>query len=84
MTADKILLALPSTEPATFNEFLRALDDAPERGDKEAWAELFQELDGLETMGMVEVERYQGKIDTLILTGIGAEYVRDLQRKGRV
>jgi hypothetical protein len=35
-TNDEILAAIPSTEPASFNEFLRELSDVPEKGDKPA------------------------------------------------
>ena len=76
MTDLDILKAIPSTEPAMFNEFLRGLDDAPERGDRAGWAELFRGLDRLERDGRIEVERANGKIDTLILTESGAASVR--------
>ncbi len=72
----KILAAISSTEPSSFNEFLRGYDDAPERGDKGAWSELFQDLETLESQGLIEVERVSGKIDTLILTDEGADLVR--------
>jgi predicted transcriptional regulator len=72
----KILRAIPSTEPATFNEFLRGYDDAPERGDKSGWSELFQDLETLESQGLVEIERNNGRIDTLMLTAEGVDTVR--------
>lgn len=73
----KMLAAIPSTEPASFNEFLRGYDDRPERGDKGAWAEMFQDLETLEAQGLIEIERVNGKIDTLILTDEGAALVRN-------
>lgn len=76
-----ILTAIPSTEPATFNEFLRSYDDRPERGDTSAWRDLFNDLETLESQGLVEIERVKGRIDTLILTDSGADLVREFQRK---
>jgi predicted transcriptional regulator len=72
----KMLSAIPSTEPASFNEFLRGYDDRPERGDKSGWAELFTDLETLESQGLVEIERVNGRIDTLMLTVEGADVVR--------
>ena len=73
----KMLAAIPSTEPATFNEFLRGYDNRPERGDSPAWSEMFQDLETLESQGLIEIERaLNGKIDTLILTSDGANVVR--------
>lgn len=77
-TPDEILAAIPSTEPATFNEFLSALPDVPEKGDRSEWAELFRELTELEGLGLVEIERANrgGAIESLVLTGEGADRVR--------
>lgn len=72
----KMLAAIPSTEPATFNEFLSGYDDRPERGDKPAWAEMFQDLETLESQGLVEIERANGRIDTLMLTAEGVDLVK--------
>jgi hypothetical protein len=71
----EILRAIPSTEPATFGEFCSAYDDCPERGDREGWRELFGDLETLEQQGLVEIERVDGKIESLQLTGEGAELV---------
>ena len=81
-TNDEILAAIPSTEPATFSEFLNALSDVPEKGDRSAWAELFRELTELEGLGLVEIERanHGGAIESLMLTGEGAAAVRKAQR----
>lgn len=70
----EILRACPSTEPATFSEFLRGLFDPPTRGEREGWATLFRQIDYLERQGLIEVERDSGnRIESLILTqdGIG-------------
>lgn len=68
-----ILRACPSTEPATFNEFLRGLANPPMKGEREEWASLFRQIEYAESEGLIEVERTNGKIDSLILTqdGIG-------------
>lgn len=77
-TSDEILAAIPSTEPATFSEFLNALPDTPEKGDRQAWADLFSQLRTLENAGLVEVERANkgGSIESLMLTEDGADRVR--------
>lgn len=78
MDEETILAAIGSQEPSTFNEFLRALgDDCPERGDKDGWRELFAALEYSERSGLVEIERVQRKIDSLILTEAGAARVRE-------
>jgi hypothetical protein len=79
VTNNEILAAIPSTEPATFSEFLNALPDVPEKGDREAWAELFEQLRFLEQCGLVEVERATGSLESLLLTGEGAEKVRSMR-----
>jgi hypothetical protein len=71
-----ILLATGATEPSTFNEFCRGLRDCPERGDREGWADLFKTIGSAERLGLVEVERLNGKIETLILTEAGAAKAR--------
>ena len=73
----EILRAISSTEPCTFSEFLRGLPDAPERGDKSAWAELFDKLETFENLGLVEIERANGRIETLMLTEAGAAKVKE-------
>jgi hypothetical protein len=77
-TDNEILAAIPSTEPATFGEFLNGLPDVPEKADRSAWSDLFTQLHFLETEGLVEVERASsgGSIESLMLTGEGAERVR--------
>lgn len=72
-----MLAAIPSTEPATFNEFLRGYDDRPERDDKRGWAEMFTDLETLESQGLIEIDRTNGRIDTLMLTAEGADLVRN-------
>lgn len=77
-TNDQILSAIPSTEPATFNEFLSALPDVPEKGDRIEWSVLFAQLRRLEIDGLIEVERANsgGSIESLMLTGEGAAQVK--------
>lgn len=81
-TNDEILAAIPSTEPCDFNEFLSALPDCPEKGNREGYRDLFSQLRTLENAGMVEVERANsgGSIESLMLTEDGAERVRRVQR----
>ena len=67
-----ILRACPSTEPATFSEFLRGLPDVPSKGDREAWADLFDRVRQAENMGLIEVERDSNdRMESVILTGEG-------------
>ena len=77
-TNSEILAAIPSTEPCDFREFLNGLPDVPEKGDREEWAELFEQLRFLETAGLVEVERADrgGNIESMMLTPEGVEAVR--------
>lgn len=72
-----ILRAIPSTEPATFNEFCNGLPDCPEKDDKRAWANLFQLIKMAEDMELVEIERFGSRIDAMQLTTLGAERVRE-------
>lgn len=78
MNDNEILAAIPSTEPATFREFLAGLPDVPVKGDREGWRELFYQVKKLENAGLVEVERADrdGSIESLMLTGEGTERVR--------
>ena len=77
MNIQTILEAVPSTECASFSEFCRALgSDCPERGERDDWAELFDCIKAAENLDLVEVERVNGKIDTLILTEAGVARVR--------
>lgn len=78
MDKDRLLDCVGSTEPSTFSEFLRALeDDCPEKGDKPAWAKLFSLIEECERDGLLVVERVKGKVDSLQLTPEGADAVRD-------
>jgi hypothetical protein len=68
----EILQACPSTEPATFSEFLRGLKDVPSKGDREAWADLFDRVRQVENMGLIEVERGDSsRMESFMLTGEG-------------
>lgn len=75
----RILCAISSTEPSTFNEFLNDLGDKPE--DRAEWRALFLTLESLEEQELVTIQRTRGKIDTLILTDLGAERAREAQRE---
>ncbi len=77
MNISTLLKAIPSTEPATFSEFCRALgDDCPERGDKEEWADLFSHINMAESLGLIEVERDGRNTESLQLTEAGVAEVR--------
>lgn len=80
MTTTDILSAIPSTESASFNEFLGALEDVPT--DSIEWRALFDVLDHLESVGLVEIDRgYNNRINELQLTEAGAAHVRELVNK---
>ena len=81
MNIQTILEATSSTEPSSFSEFCRALgSDCPERGERDEWAELFDCVKAAEILNFIEVERVNGKIDTLILTEAGVARVKELRR----
>lgn len=78
MTFPELLQAIPSTEPASFNELMRAIGG---HFDGE-WAELFQQLDHAESLGLVEIDRgYNNRISAVQLTAAGADQVREFQRR---
>lgn len=72
----EILRACPSTEPATFSEFLHGLPDVPSKGDREAWAELFDKVHAAENLGLIEVEYAGSRIESVILTDEGVARVK--------
>lgn len=73
----RILCAISSTEPSTFGEFLDGLKgDLP--GSSSDWRQLFQTLEALEEQELVIIERLNGRIDTLMLTELGAERAREV------
>ena len=75
----RVLTAISAMEPCSFNEFLRGLDgEKPENRDE--WRVLFQTLEMFEASGLVEIERTNDRIDTLILTPLGAERARETLR----
>lgn len=77
MTTDTILGAIGFTEPSSFGEFCGALGaDCPEKGDRDAWRELFSTLNGLAAEGLVEIERDGRNIESIVLTEAGANYIR--------
>jgi hypothetical protein len=72
-----ILKAISSTEESAFYEFLRGLgSEAPERGDRTAFFQLFRQLDKLENDGLIEISRNGEKIDGMILTESGVARVK--------
>jgi hypothetical protein len=75
LSADTVLAAIGFTETSDFNDVCRGLGaDVPtERGE---WREFFTILEGAERQGLVEIERVEGKIDTVQLTEAGAAVVR--------
>ena len=78
----RILINISSEEPSSLNEVLRGLgDDAPERGDKGAWYVFFRQIESLEELGLVEVTRLNGRIETLVLTSLGSERAREALRE---
>lgn len=81
MTLDRLLQAIPSTEPASFNELCRALgDDCPERGDREGWRDLFSLLEIAQESGYVDIDYVGGKVGSVQLTEAGAARVRSARR----
>jgi hypothetical protein len=81
----RILINTGSTEPSSFRELLRGMgDDAPEAGDRKAWAEFFGTIRSLESLGLIEVERESdGRIENMQLTSLGAERAREALKGGR-
>jgi hypothetical protein len=73
----RILTAISSTEPTTFGELCRGLgSDKPESRDE--WRQFFLTLDSFEESKLVEIERDRNdRIETLILTDVGAERARE-------
>lgn len=82
MTITDILLAISSTEESTFNEFVSGLPDKPEESSE--WAELFQQLDYLESLELVVIDRgYNSRINSLQLTEHGVQHVKEAIRNGK-
>jgi hypothetical protein len=76
---DSILGSAGSTEPSDFGELLRGMgDEAPERGDREGWRSFFDSLGMLENLGLVDVDRIGGKVNSVMLTPKGADKAREL------
>lgn len=75
----ELLSSIGSTEASTFAEFLRELPDAPERGDRDGWRELFGRIEWAEHMDWVGVERNSGRIEQLQLTEAGAARLKELK-----
>jgi hypothetical protein len=74
---DRILAAISSTRPSTFNEFCAALKrDCPAKEDKSGWRDLFEKLKQAEADGLVYLTRDEGRIETLILSEWGGALIR--------
>jgi hypothetical protein len=75
-----ILAAVSLTEPMSFSDFCGALNNCPERGDREAWRSLFGLLSRCERSGLLVIERDDdrigSKIESLQLTDAGAAKLR--------
>lgn len=72
----RVLTSIALTEPTSFGELLNALgDDKPE--GKTEWREFFETLEFLERGELIEIERNNGRVETLILTNLGAERARE-------
>jgi hypothetical protein len=78
-----ILEVVPSTEPATFGEFLNALADVPT--EKSDWRDLFETIRSATDLGLIEVDRDHktDKINSLQLTADGVATLKDLRNKTR-
>jgi hypothetical protein len=78
MDMDKILSAIGFTECSSFGEFCGGLgSDRPEAGDRVAWREVFTLVNQAERQGLIEVDRVDGKINSLQLTEPGASRIRE-------
>lgn len=82
MDEDIVLAAIGSTEPSSFSEFCRSLKDCLMKGDTAGWREVFAALEWLEHQGLVVIERNGRSIESLILTGDGADRIRAKLDKG--
>jgi hypothetical protein len=71
-----ILAAVSLTEPTTFGDFCNALNDCPERGDRDGWRSLFGQLNFCERNGYVVIERDDRNIESIQLTDAGAAKLR--------
>jgi hypothetical protein len=87
---DGLMKCIGSTEPSTFNEFCRALQERdllPPKSDQEewktVWARIHSKLEHLERQGLIDVDRVGGKIDSLQLTEAGADMIREEMDKER-
>lgn len=72
-----VLAAISFKSATGFSEFCSALNDCPERGDREGWRELFSLLNKCERNGFVIIERDGRNIESLQLTDAGAARFRE-------
>lgn len=76
MTDLTVLQAIGSTEASSFSEFCRGLPSEDMPQNKAEWHSLFLRLDALGKDGFIEITKMQGKIESMILTKVGADRVR--------
>lgn len=69
-----------STEPMRFFDLcnaLRLVGECPVKGDKQEWAILFSRLNTIEKLQWIECTRIGRSIETLQLTDLGSDVVRN-------
>lgn len=79
MKVGTLLSSIGSTEPSTFGEICQALgDDKP--SDKGEWRDFFGLVTAVEKEGLVEVEKFDGKIESMILTEAGVAKLKEMRQ----
>lgn len=76
----KLMRLIWSTEPMGFFDLCNALriaGECPVKGDKQEWAILFSRLNAIEKLQWIECTRIGRSIETLQLTDLGADVVRN-------
>lgn len=78
MKVGTLLSSIGSTEPSTFGEICQALgDDKP--SDRGEWREFFGLVDAAEKEGLIEVDKSDGKIESIILTEAGVAKLKEIR-----
>ena len=78
LTLENILSVVWSSEAMTFNDLCDALgNDCPEKGDREAWRDLFRQLESAKAVGLITLEKRDGRIESIQLTKRGADKIRE-------
>lgn len=79
MKIGTLLSSIGSTEPSTFGEVCQALgDDKP--SDRDEWREFFGLANAAEKEGLIEVEKLDGKIESMILTEAGVAKLKEMRQ----